>query len=69
MYQDYAENPEVDLDTALETIVFLILSAETNRFIGPDEAVARPWLVDTPKESSQDLPADFEVDLLPGHTE
>ena len=73
VYQDYAENPEVSLDSAIETIVFLIFSAETHRFIAPDEAVSQPWLIETPEsvsdEKTDSLPLDIGLDLLPGHTE
>ena len=73
VYQDCADNPEVSLDTAIDTIVFLIMSAETHRFIAPDEAVAQPWLIETPESATdvktENLPLDVGVDLLPGHTE
>ena len=49
------------------------MSAETHRFIAPDEAVAQPWLIETPESATdvktENLPLDVGVDLLPGHTE
>lgn len=60
VYQDYADNPEVDLDSAIETLTFLIESTEKNRFITPDDAIKQPWLIDE-QEETQD---DWDVELI-----
>ena len=82
VYQDYVDNPDVDLEIAVETITFLISSTESNRLQFSDESSDQPWLQDiTPKSENETIvetrtvtprpnpapaPIDWDVDILPG---